>query len=143
MSKIYTTYLSKLNKIPEGSLKLFIARDVNDRIKESLEKYNCIHLPESAPSRELRDKFKGGEIDFNKFQVEYAKEQAELDGNDIIRVLEIMVPFIIANYKYDIYMICYEKDAKQCHRATCAEAMSEILTGITKHEVQYAGEAEI
>ena len=113
--KVYTTYLYKLKNIPEDATKLFVARDLKPHILDSLNKYNCIHTPQVAPSRELRDKYKQGEIDYADFLSEYAKEQQNLDKQEVLDFIKLI------DSNKDLYLICYEKDDMQCHRSILRE----------------------
>ena len=132
--KIYTTYLYKLKNIPEDATKLFVARDLKPHILDSLNKYNCIHTPQVAPSRELRDKYKQGEIDYEDFLKKYAKEQQNLDKQEVLDFINLINP------DKDLYLVCYEKDVNTCHRKMLALVLVQILTRKFKKEVTYEGE---
>lgn len=132
--KIYTTYLYKLKDIPDNTVKLFVARDLKPHISNSLEKYNCIHTPQVAPSRELREEYKQGYIDYDEFIKKYAEEERNLDKQDILDFIKLI------NQNKDLYLICYEKDSNTCHRKVLASVITNILTNIFKEEIVYEGE---
>lgn len=134
--KIYTTYLYKLKNIPEDATKLFVARDLKPHILDSLNKYNCVHTPQVAPSRELRDEYKQGEIDYEYFLKKYKKEEQNLSNQEILDFINLINP------DKDLYLICYEKDVNTCHRKILALVLARILKNIFKKEVTYEGEME-
>lgn len=135
---IYTTYLSKMKEIPNNALKIFIAIDARDNIKDSLKKYNCLWCKEFAPSRELRDSYKSNEIPFYLFQAKYIIEQYNKQKDLVWNQYYEIIKKELSENK-DVYFICYEKDKFKCHRYPFSKMISELSNSEYK-EATYTDE---
>lgn len=135
---IYTTYFSKLKEIPNNALKIFIAMDARDNIKDSLRKYNCLWCKEFAPSRELRNSYKNNEIPFYLFQAKYIIEQHNKQKDLVWNQYYEIIKKELSENK-DVYFICYEKDKMECHRYPFSKMISELSNSEYK-EATYTDE---
>lgn len=123
---IYTTYLNKLNKIPDGAKKIMISRKAP--ALETLKKYNCKHTTLFAPSNELKNEYLYGEMDFFEFEEKLLAEINSSSDKDTANRfnLLVMMGFWISQ-GVDIYLICYEKDSTKCHRQIIGNYLAERL----------------
>lgn len=108
---LYTTYISKLSKLPPDDHKIIITRYLPRGFK--IEKYpNTYHYPQLSPSDELLKKYKDG-CSWNEFSKEFYKEIE--NRPDLSRTINSLVEFY-NKHKRTMYLLCYEKDQYSCHR---------------------------
>jgi len=112
---LYTTYLSKMNKLPDNITKLVITRfppksfDVN--------KYpNTFIIKELAPHAEILLDYKK-DNDWDKY-VERFNHQMERDH---IMVIYLDKLYLKLSQGKDYALVCYEKDYEHCHRYLIAK----------------------
>lgn len=118
---IYTTYLAKLNKIPEESYKIIIARYLPRSF--DINKYHkTYHCSELSPSAELLRKYKEKEIEWSEFERLYTEEITNND--EVMKIIENMIE-VSERIGRDIYLICYEKDNNECHRSLLSKYIRE------------------
>lgn len=112
---LYTSYLAKLNKIPDDAIKILITqwKGIID-----IDKYNLIWKPELSPdSIHLwkNDSMTKAEM-FEKFKEQLERKPSSDAVNEIIKYLE---------EDKDVYLICYCKELCECHRRLVALYISE------------------
>lgn len=134
---IYTTYLSRLKEIPDGAIKLFIARYAAPAVQESLKKYDCFWYKDFGPSEELHEEYKNGKIPWMLFQAKYIIEQYKNRERNQLWNRYIDSIRETNEINKDIYFICYEKDAEKCHRTPFRNIVTE-LTGIESKEADFS-----
>lgn len=113
---IYTSYLAKLNEIPDDSVKILI---MQWKGKIDIYKYNLIWMPSLSPS--ILNYYKKDLITKNELFLSYKeqlKEEPALSAiNEIIDEIK---------EGKDVYLICCEKNLCDCHRRILAQHISEI-----------------
>lgn len=112
MAKVYLRNLSKINDLPEKTIKLFIAR----KPINNMEKYNLIHELKLAPSSSLLYRYKKGLISWDNYEKEFNEQ---LDYNEL--TLQKIKTFI--NKDINIALICYCGDFIHCHRRLIGERL--------------------
>ena len=111
---IYTTYLSNLKNLPnDEKTKKYLITRWKPRNTIDLNKYNLTWAPNLAPTELTLAKYTDGSIDWAEFRRRFINESFDnklfVDGiSDIIE---------LNNDGYDIFLICYEKDDRVCHRS--------------------------
>lgn len=112
---LYTSYLAKLNKIPDDSVKILITQWKG---KIDTDKYNLIWKPELSP--DSLHLWKNGSMTkvemFEKFKEQLERKPSSDVVNEIIKYLE---------EDKDVYLICYCKELCECHRRLVALYISE------------------
>lgn len=100
---IYTTYFAQIRKLPESITPIAISNTIPDGVL-------TLHLPQLAPDWPSIREYK---CTGNRqvFREEYWKK---LDALTLPRVLSFFP-------EGDIALVCYEKEARQCHRSLLAE----------------------
>ncbi len=117
---IYTTYLSNLKNLPnDEKTKKYLITRWKPRNTIDLNKYNLTWAPNLAPTELTLAKYTDGSIDWAEFRRRFINESFDnklfVDGiSDIIE---------LNNDGYDIFLICYEKDDKVCHRSILKEIL--------------------
>lgn len=107
---LYTSYLSKMSKIPDDITKIIIMRWVPKYI--DISKYNLEHDPRLAPSDLLLSQYKEKKISFKTFEERFRQEM-ELRPDYIEAYNELKGRL---DNGEDICIICCEKDPLECHR---------------------------
>lgn len=115
--KLYTTYLSNMKKIPEGARVAIIMRMPPASI---LKMENTIHVEQLSPKKEVLFAYKENN-DWNTF-VEKFKEQMYNDP-ETMEYLNLLMEALEYN---DVYLVCCEKDANECHRSLIAEYLNSL-----------------
>lgn len=112
---LYTSYLNKINQIPDDAIKILV---MQWKGKIDIEKYNLIWRPELSPSlfKSFRSNSVSKQEAFASFKQELNEEPAKTAINEIIDYL---------NEGKDVYIICCEKDVCECHRRIVAMHISE------------------
>jgi len=95
------TYLSNLKNLPQGVVKVRVCRP-------SI----------LAPSKELLEQYKKGEITWEEYVEQYRLEL--LASREAYRYLEELKE--VAESR-DVYFYCYEKDPGHCHRSILLEIL--------------------
>ena len=113
---IYTTYLSNLKNLPEDSIKFLITR-WKPRNTIDVKKYNLEWRPNLAPTELTLAKYKDKTIDWSEYRQRFIDESFEnklfMDG------LQEVIDY--NDQGLDVFLICYEKDDKVCHRCILQE----------------------
>lgn len=124
---LYTSYMSKLNTIPDDAIKILITQWKG---KIDIDKYNMIWKPELSPN-DLASWHNGTMTKqdmFNRFKEQLGRPPYSEAVNEIINYLKD---------DKDVYLICYCKDLCDCHRRLVALHIQE-KANITWEE--YKGE---
>lgn len=112
---LYTSYLAKLNEIPDDAIKILITQWKG---KIDTDKYNLIWKPELSP--DSLHLWKNGSMTkaemFEKFKEQLERKPSSDVVNEIIKYLE---------EDKDVYLICYCKELCECHRRLVALYISE------------------
>lgn len=111
---LYTTYLSKINKIPAGVKRLLVMRFPPKKLDP--EKHGVLLAFDLAPSEELLKKQKA-EPDWVYYTFKFRVEMAS--RKDMVKKLDE----VLARLKQgeDICFICCEKKYIECHRWLLAQ----------------------
>ena len=114
---LYTTYLGRIKKIPEGVKKLLIVRIPPKKL--NLEKNTDIkHVPELSPTKMLLMQYKADD-DWNYFARKFKREMENRD--DMRKALKELEKDLVTGE--DVCLICFERDYKYCHRYLIAQRM--------------------
>ena len=113
---LYTSYLSKLNKLSDDSVKILI---MQWKGKLDLSKYSLIWKPELSPIglSDFKNNIETKEKVFSDFKEQLTREPSLTAINEIINMLK---------EGKDVYLICCEKQLCDCHRRIVAQHISEI-----------------
>lgn len=112
---LYTTYFSKLRKIPKNAKKLIITRFPPKWI--DVDKFNNTFIvKELSPSMKILGDYKKNN-DWEKYVEHFEKEMNERE--DLKSMLSQLEEFLKKDN--DVYLICYEKDYTKCHRYLIAK----------------------
>ena len=125
MTQLYSSYLARLNKIPDNICKVlvFLYKPPKFKVPEGVK-----HELDLAPSPELFKAFKNKELSLQQYLIEYEK------------VFRSRIPYIMDTTlselkKYEkVCLICYEKDVNTCHRIIDCKVLNEL------DEFEYLGE---
>ncbi len=117
---IYTTYLSNLKNLPnDEKTKKYLITSWKPRNTIDLKKYNLEWAPNLAPTELTLSKYTDGSINWREFRERFINESFDnrlfVDG--LSEIIELN------NEGYDIFLICYEKDDKVCHRSILKEIL--------------------
>lgn len=117
---IYTTYLSNLKNLPnDEKTKKYLITRWKPRNTIDLKKYNLEWAPNLAPTELTLSKYTDGSINWKEFRERFINESFDnrlfVDG--LSEIIELN------NEGYDIFLICYEKDDKVCHRSILKEIL--------------------
>ena len=117
---IYTTYLSNLKNLPNNEkTKKYLITRWKPRNTIDLKKYNLEWAPNLAPTELTLSKYTDGSINWKEFRERFINESFDnrlfVDG--LSEIIELN------NEGYDIFLICYEKDDKVCHRSILKEIL--------------------
>lgn len=117
---IYTTYLSNLKNLPnDEKTKKYLITRWKPRNTIDLKKYNLEWAPNLAPTELTLSKYTDGSINWREFRERFINESFDnrlfVDG--LSEIIELN------NEGYDIFLICYEKDDKVCHRSILKEIL--------------------
>lgn len=112
---LYTTYLSKVNKVrlPQGTRMIFVAR----RKPKNLD---MVQFSQLAPSEALLNRYKFGMLSWNDFKEKFINEMDSETSQYAIYALRTLIQKGI-----NICLVCYEKDYHYCHRKILAELIGE------------------
>lgn len=116
---LYTTYISNMKNLPEGKMVL-VTRWAPKSL--DLSKFDDASWePILAPSDSLLASYKNGTMTraeiFNKYK-EYLENS--LAANDLILSLVKTI-----EEDENVFLICYEKEAFDCHRSILAQHISD------------------
>ena len=115
--KLYTTYLSNMKKIPEGTLTAIIMR----MPPASIHKMdNVIHVPQLSPKKEVLYAYRNTK-DWNEFIKEFNKQMTE--DKETMEYISLLMEGLDNN---DVVLVCCEKDSTQCHRSLIANYIKEL-----------------
>ena len=111
---LYTSYLSKLNKLSDDSVKILI---MQWKGKLDLSKYNLIWKPELSQIglSDFKNNIETKEKVFSDFKEQLTREPSLTAINEIIDMLK---------EGKDVYLICCEKQLCDCHRRIVAQHIS-------------------
>jgi uncharacterized protein YeaO (DUF488 family) len=105
----YTSYFGAISKLSDNDIvPISIARYANRYVKT--QSYSAL-----APSKELLSAIKSGEITAATYSVEFKKQLAELNPNEVISKLDALA----GNQSYAL--LCYCKPGEFCHRHLVSE----------------------
>jgi len=114
---LYTTYLARVKRIPEGVKKLFVVR-IPPKHFNFEENKDIRHVPELSPTKTLLMHYKESE-DWSYYTRRFKKEmETRADMKKALEELETDL-----KNGQDVCLICFEKDYKHCHRYLIAEKM--------------------
>lgn len=100
---IKQTYLSNLKNLPPGSLRIRVCRP-------SL----------LAPSKKLLDEYKSGKISWNEYSDHFRLQLlANKDAFESLFKLKGLAE------TRDVYLYCYEKDPRHCHRSILMKILKD------------------
>lgn len=112
---LYTSYLAKLNEIPDDAIKILITQWKG---KIDLDKYNLMWEPTLSPDNLYM--WKNGSMTkaemFEKFKEQLERKPGSDTINEIVKYLK---------EDKDVYLICYCKELCECHRRLVALYISE------------------
>lgn len=116
---LYTTYFTKMDKIPDDCIKLIITRFPPKWL--NINKYpNTYIVKELSPSQELLLKYKMNN-DWDWYVEEFYDEvNYRKDMVDMLRRLSKVL-----HEGKNICLICYEKDYTKCHRSLLGQYFEE------------------
>lgn len=120
---LYTTYLNKINTIPDTAEKILIMHYK----RKGLDKYDLTWKPELAPENFNAYKFESTitkQQMFQDYKEQLERQPAKDEVNKIISLLR---------EGRDVFLICCEKDLSECHRRILAQHIKE-LTGFDWEE---------
>lgn len=117
MHKLYTTYLSKMNKIPEGVMTAVIMRMPPMSI---LKMTDVVHSPDLSPNIEVLRAYKVNK-DWDVF-VEKFNEQM-CNDEETIRAICLLMESLEYN---PVAIVCCEKDPNECHRSLIATYLNSL-----------------
>lgn len=122
---LYTSYLSKLNKLPKDALKILITRYPPKGLKLQKTNDDDIFLVANAENTWLDKKLSpSGEVlirykkdgDWDSYCKAFYEEMKKPDM--AAELNRLLVKLKLGN---DIFLICVEKDFKRCHRFLLAQ----------------------
>ena len=116
------TYLDNCKNLSNDAYTILVTRYFDGRRYGSYQENNikerCIEL---SPSKKLLEKYKKNKITFKQLEQRYIIEMNNPDAKkEMQRIKEL-------SKTIDVYLVCYEKDSKQCHRS--------ILLKLIKNEI--------
>lgn len=115
--KLYTTYLSNMKKIPEGTLTAIIMRMPPASIHKMT---NVIHIPQLSPKKEVLYAYKNTH-EWNTFEEEFNKQMTE--DEETMAYINMLMEGLDHN---DVAIVCCEKDSNVCHRSLIAKYLNEL-----------------
>lgn len=136
--KILTSYVSRENLdkfVKSEILPIFIIRNISGSRLISQYSGTIIQFKQLSPQTELFQRYRRGEIDFERYQKEYVIGLAGLNYSNLIKRLEYLQELSGAN---SVVLLGYEKDPDMCHRTLLSDILNR--TGLLEIEVR---EAEI
>lgn len=107
---LYTSYLSNLKNLPKDSVKILITKWKG---KIDTNKYNLLWRPQLSPD-DLYD-YKKNLISKETL---FANLNKKLESNASQKVINEINQYLKANK--DVFLICYCKEANNCHRSVVA-----------------------
>jgi uncharacterized protein YeaO (DUF488 family) len=112
--KVYLTNIRGAAKLPEGTIKLFIARQPI----QDMDKYGFKQVLELAPSYNLLRDYKNKKITWDGYVERFTEE------------MKSMIPTLKRIQKYtraghNIALICYCATSAQCHRGIIGQALTK------------------
>lgn len=136
--KILTSYVSRENLdkfVKSEILPIFIIRNISGSRLISQYSGTILQFKQLSPQTELFQRYRRGEIDFDRYQKEYVIGLAGLNYSNLIKRLEYLQELSGAN---SVVLLGYEKDPDMCHRTLLSDILNR--TGLLEIEVR---EAEI
>lgn len=136
--KILTSYVSRENLdkfVKSEILPIFIIRNISGSRLISQYSGTILQFKQLSPQTELFQRYRSGEIDFERYQKEYVIGLAGLNYSNLIKRLEYLQELSGAN---SVVLLGYEKDPDMCHRTLLSDILNR--TGLLEIEVR---EAEI
>lgn len=136
--KILTSYVSRENLdkfVKSEILPIFIIRNISGSRLISQYSGTILQFKQLSPQTELFQRYRSGEIDFERYQKEYVIGLAGLNYSNLIKRLEYLQELSGAN---SVVLLGYEKDPNMCHRTLLSDILNR--TGLLDIEVR---EAEI
>ena len=109
--KIYTSYFANIRNIPSSIKPVAISLFVPNF-------YNGTRATELAPSKEILDKYKSGNINEEEFKILYLDLLLENSNS-----LDKWVKYFENN---EVVLVCYEGKNKFCHRHILAELLTSL-----------------
>lgn len=136
--KILTSYVSRENLdkfVKSEILPIFIIRNISGSRLINQYSGTILQFKQLSPQTELFQRYRSGEIDFERYQKEYVIGLAGLNYSNLIKRLEYLQELSSAN---SVVLLGYEKDPNMCHRTLLSDILNR--TGLLEIEVR---EAEI
>ena len=111
--KIYTSYFGNNRKLKESNVKIVsIAKSAPGGFgKESIQ--------ELAPSRELLNTYKSGNMSIEEYEKMYLTGLEQVDMKDIHDKIK--------SYRGDVALCCWEGKGKFCHRHIISSLLNRIF----------------
>lgn len=117
MKPLLTTYLSKLNKIPEDYTKLIITRFPPKWL--DINKYNDMYIVKLlSPNQDMLLNYKKD----NNWEKYVSDFKVQMNGSEFRRIL-FNIEKAIKNKEKKVCLVCYEKDYTHCHRYLIAKEL--------------------
>lgn len=117
MNILYTTYLSKMKHLPEGTMTAIIMRMPPMSIQKM---ENVFHCPELAPTVATLKAYKATG-DWETFKEKF-KEQM-YTNEETMNYINLLMEALDHN---DVAIVCCEKNDAECHRSLIAEYLREL-----------------
>ena len=116
---LYTSYLDKLDELPDNSIKIIVMRYYPNDI--NILKYNKLYFDNTlAPSKEILDEYNVSNRmidDWHKFKSKFNEELKT--RKDLIYSINKLVKLLKINK--DVYILCHEYNGMFCHRQLIAK----------------------
>lgn len=114
---LYTSYISKLKKIPDDIVKICVMRypSIN------CNKYNLKHFISLSPKDGILKKYKNDK-NFTNFKENFIKQI--LNDEEALKSLRIIAEL---SKHCNICLICCEKDFKFCHRSILSSIIYKLV----------------
>lgn len=135
--KLYTSFVSRESIdlfTSYNILPVFIIRNISNSRLISQFSGTLIHFKDFSPTTELYQRWRSGEISFERYQKEYVIGLSELNFSSAIKRLERLAEMSNAA---GIVLMGYERDSEFCHRSLISAVLNN--TGLLTHEVREAG----
>lgn len=117
MNILYTTYLSKMKHLPEGTMTAVIMR-IPPMSIQKLD--NVFHCPQLSPTVETLKAYKATG-DWETFKERFREQM--YTHKETMEYLNLLMEAL--NYN-DVALVCCEKNDAECHRSLIAEYLREL-----------------
>lgn len=118
---VYTSYYSNIKKLPNDK---YILVGISATVPNEV---NCLHYKKLAPSYENLMSYKDSKYTFEEYKERYIKEtlSALIPIGVITEIKQLLGKEAEGKH---IVLLCYEKDACNCHRSVVANWLSNAGT---------------